>query len=256
MTIHNKSYSSIRATLVKKLHPLLEPYGIIKETIADAVEKSLAEINDGCDIQPWLLSLVFWKIFDYKYFLLINPRTPSGNEVSFNVITAAHLLWREALQVAATRGRDDIEAAEALIRVVNVIADSRSRCKHSRIRNITNYIFTGYLNELSRITGKVGSVHLRNLADSHSDDGDFIARMENTLLWNEILAKLPEKEQAIAVFRYILGYSYKETATMMGLSCSYVRKILSRGIQKYVGAVCGNTAQQFTRKRLMQEKRS
>ena len=251
-----RKYNKIKTRLVKKIQPLLEPYGIDEETIVDAIEESLSEIHgDESCVSSWLLSMVFWKIFDDKYFLSINPRTPAGNAVPFNVLIAAHVMWHEALHAAAMRGIDDIDAADTLVRVVNVMADRLACGKCAPIRSIHGYMFTGYLNRLNRLAGKIGNVRICDLypTDLLSDDGAFVVSVENRVLRNEILAKLPPKEQAAAFFHYVWGYSYKETATMLGLSYSAVRMILTRGIRKYAGSVCGNRERRVARKRLTQE---
>lgn len=252
-----RKYGRMKTRLVSKMQPLLKSYGIEKETIVDAIEKSLWEINGaGRNIQPWLLSLIFWKIFDDKCFLLIKPRTPAGNAVSFDVLAAAHAMWREAQQVAATRGMDGIDAAEALISVVNFIADRIAHGNCASIRDIPKYMFSGYVNELKRNAGKIGIVRLHELnpADAPSDEGAFIKKVENRILRDEILAILPEREKDVAIFHYIMGYSCEETATKMALSYSAVRKILSRDMKKHAESVCGNRKRRVTRKRSTQEK--
>ena len=252
-----RNFSRMKSRLINKIQPALESYGIEKETIVDAIEKSLMERNaDESKIQPWLLSLILWKIFDDKCFLLINPRTPAGNAVSFDVLAAAHVMWREAQEIAATRGLDDVDAAEALIRIVNIVADRLAHGKCAPIRNISNYLFTGYLNELTKYAAQIGNVYIHevNPRVSSSDNGAFLDKIEKLILRDEILEKLPDREKEAAALHYFMGYSCKETATIMGLSDSAVRMILTRGIRKHAGSVCGNRKRHVAPKRSTQKK--
>jgi len=229
-TINNKR-ARMKNRLFRKIQPFLEQYKIDNETIVNAIEKSFEEINrDDGSIQPWLLSLVFRKIFQEKCLLLINSLTPSGNVVSFDILTAAHGMWRHAQQAAANRGMDDMDAAKAMIHIVYVIADRLAQGVGEPIRNIRKFMFKGYMNELKRIARKAGIVKPPARETSAvSDDGDFIEALENAILCGELFDKLSPKLQTAASLRYEWGYSCAETAMILGLSYSAVRQALSRG---------------------------
>jgi hypothetical protein len=157
MTRFMKHNNELKAWLIAELQLLLEPFGIRKETIIDAVEKMLKELErDGNNVNAWLVPMVLAKIFETKGFLLINPLTPAGNAIPFNVLTAAYALWRDAQKTAVMRGVDELDAVETLIRVVHSITDRLARGDGKQIRNIQNYMFTGYRKKLRRIAAKIG----------------------------------------------------------------------------------------------------
>ena len=200
MKENENRHARMKAWLIRKIQPSIEPYGIRQETIANAVEESLREIKrDGSDIKPWLMSLIFWKIFDEKSFLPINLQTPAGNTVSLDVLTAAHALWGKARQAAVMLGVDDVDVTEALVYVVYVIADRLARGKGASIRNIHKYLFKGWLNKLKRVAGKIGIARCNDLKDD-SDGGAFITAVENLILCDEILASCLRKKKTLLFF--------------------------------------------------------
>ena len=243
--------AEMKARLIGEIQSLLEPCGIKRETVVTAVEKSLREIKrNGSSVQTWLLPLTFWKIFKSKGFLLINPKTPTGNVIPFDVLIAAYAIWREAQQKAVTCGLDELDAVNALIRVVNVLTDRRARGNCTKINNLSRYMFAGYMRELKRIVEKIGVVHPRNLdgKEPDSDDGAFFDALENAILYDEAVCGLSAKEEAAVTFRYVKGYSFEETAEIMGLSNNAVRQLLTRARRK-LREIYGKNGRRIARKR-------
>ena len=234
MKKNTKKYAGMKIRLFRKIQPFLEQYGIENETIVDAIERAFEEMN-RCDgsIQPWLLSLVFRKIFEDKGILLINLRTPAGNKVSLDVLTAAHAMWLVAQRAADKRGMDELDAAQAMIHIVYVVADRLAQGAGAPIRNIRKFIFKGYMNELKRIARKAGIVYQpAGETRSVSDDGAFIAALEDAMLCDELFGKLSPRLETAASLRYKWGYNCEETAAILGLSNSAARQALSRGFRE------------------------
>jgi DNA-directed RNA polymerase specialized sigma24 family protein len=231
--------------LIHEMQSILKPFGTGRETIADAVEQSLAEINrDGCSIDPWLLTLVFWKIFDSRGFLLINHKTQAGNEISLDIITAAYAIWNEARQKAFDCGLDELDAEQALIRVVHALADSRSRGKNAQIHNLCRYIFAGYIKELKRAVKKMGVVPPpdSNGNEPVSDDGAFFVVINNDIACAKIMSGLTAKEDEAVTIHCIMGCGLEETAEALGISYSAVRQVLCRAFRKMRKATGKNKA--------------
>jgi len=229
----------MKEQLWEKLLPLLNPYKITEEAIVYAFEKSLEEIKrDGSSSQHWLLSLVFWKIFEYEYLLVIPSRTTAGNTISLEVLTVAHAMWQEAQRAAVKRGLDDMAASDAMIYVVCAVADRLAHEKDALIDDLEKYIFAGYMRRLKRIAEKAGIVHPKKLKVKRavSDDGAFQVILENAILCGQLLGNLTETEENAAIMRYLMGYSCKETAKILGLSNNAARKALCTGLQKSFGA--------------------
>ena len=246
--------TGIKARLINELQALLEPYGIRKEAIVNAVEKSLQEIKrDGSNIDYWLLPLVFWKCFESRGFLLIDPKTPSGNAIPLDVHASAYAVWREAQQKAISCGLDELDADNALVRVVHGLADCRARGKCAQIKNLRNYVFAGYMKELARIVEKIGiapSTDYKNI-EPDSDDGKYFDAIENNILYKKIVSGLSEKEEDAVKFRHVVGCSFAEMAELMGLSNSAARQILSRArrkIRKIYGKMRASEYKKTTRK--------
>jgi hypothetical protein len=220
-------------SLIRKIQPLVEPLGIRKDTLTDAFKESLKEIErDGCSVHPWLLPLVFWKIFDAKGFLLIDQRTPAGNAILFDVMTTAYAMWRDAERKAAFRGMDELDASDALIHVVHILSDRHAAGKGRKIRNIRRYMFAVYSRVLTRLAEKLGIGYRKIINPLFSDDGDFVGRLENTMFCDEVTKGLSAKEEDAAGLRYVMGCSCEETAERMGMSNCAARKLVSRALKK------------------------
>ena len=230
----NKKHVGLIKRLFRKIQPFLKKYGIEDKAIIDAIEKSFEEVKrEGCRINPWLLALVFCKIFEDKCFLLIDRRTPAGNTVSFDVFIEAHAIWRAAQRAAAKRGIDELDAAQAMIRIVYTVADRLAQNTAAPIRDIDKYLFTGYINELKRIARKTGILrHKTDKLRSTSDDGAFIEALENAILCGELFGRLSPKLETAAALRYQWGYSCAEAAEKLGSSNSAARQALSRGFRE------------------------
>ena len=231
-----KKYLRIKARLFNKMQPFIKQYGIKDQTLLNAIEKSFREINcDERNLQPWLLSLVFLEIFDNKCFLLIQPRTKAGNAVSFEVLTAAYSIWREAQILAIIRGLDDLDAAEAMSRTVHSVTDHIARDTGNPIRDMQKYLFTSFIHALKRVAKKAGIARHPEWNPDISDEGAFIAALEKALLCKEIMRGMSRKVRKIADSRHMMGYSCKETAVLIGTSDCAARKTLSRGVRKVFG---------------------
>ena len=217
----------------------IEQRGKRKETVISAVKESLNELKrDGCPVYPWLMPLTFEKIFGG--FLLINPQTPTGNEIPADVLTTAYSMWSKARLEAEDRGIDETDAAEALLHVVHVVADRLARGKNKPIHDLRSYMSTGYLNRLKLIAKKIGVVPPNLNPQEPSDDGAFSAALEAAMLCEEISRGLSAKECEAVYFRFKLGCRYAETAALMGISSSAARQIVRRALKKMLDAYTRN----------------
>ena len=70
-----------------------------------------------------------------------------------------------------------------------------------------------------------------------SDQGAFMEALESGVLCRELLNAMPPRARSVAISRYILGYSWKETAESLGTSINAAQKALSSGIRNAFG-VC------------------
>jgi hypothetical protein len=163
--------------------------------------------REGSNAKSWLLPLVFCKIFDDNSFFLIDTHTPAGNDIPFDVLTAAYTMWREAKRAAVLRGMDDLDAVEALSSVVNIVTDRISRSNGAVIRNMQTYMRTVYSNELKRLAEKIGIIHFDDFKTGEriSDDGAFFDALENGMTHDELLIGLSEKEKEATGFHYVAG---------------------------------------------------
>ncbi len=105
------------------------------------------------------------------------------------------------------------------------------------------YIYVSYRNAILEIAGIQGT-HRTVYVDmatwiarrKTSDQGAFIGAIEDGILCSELLNAMPSKYKTAAVARYILGYSWQETAEAMGTTVNTAQKELSLGIRQAVGA--------------------
>ena len=232
--------TTVKRNLFEIIKPYLAPYKIHREKLTTAIDEALRDAGETTENIPGeILPLIFWKVFGCESILWIDLETPAGNIVPFDILATAHAMWYDAQRVAHKRGLDGVDAAEALTEAVNTIVDGISDGNAPEIHDMRKYIFVCCAHALSRIAAKAGGIRprCRGRKKDLSDDGAFMASLENAILCRELLSVMPPNVQEAAILRYALGYSCKETAEEIGTSNNAVRKALSAGIRKAFG-VC------------------
>jgi len=68
-----------------------------------------------------------------------------------------------------------------------------------------------------------------------SDRGSFLEVLESGIHCRELLDAMPPKGKSVAYTRYIVGYSWRETAGALGSSVNAAQKALSTGVRKALG---------------------
>jgi len=224
--------------LFRKIGPFLAPYKINREKLTAAIEKAFRDTGEITET-PEILPLIFGRVFDSENILWIDPNTPAGNIVTFDILATAYAMWRDAQLVAFGRGLDDVDAAEALTKVVHKIADRIVGGIASKIGNMRKYMFVCYVHAMTLTASKHGVVrsHSRRKRKDISDDGDFIESLDNVILCRELLGYMPDTSRRATILRYAFGCSCKETAEEIGISNSAARKAISFGLKKAFG-VC------------------
>jgi len=251
-----KDESSIKEKIgyscIDEIQPLLEPHGVRQEILAKALNEALLEIRDKPDNGPpeeqrkLLLGLVLWKIFAKGSALWITLRTQAGNAVPPELLIAAYAVWKDAMNLAAKHGIDNAAAAESLVQVTHATADQMAKhgqdSEKGEIRDIRKYVFASYMYSIFALSAKQGS----NRTD-YVDMGEWIARrefsdrgafeeaVESEILCNELLQAMPPRGRSIAVARYILGYSWPETAGALDTTVNAAQKALSTAVRQALG---------------------
>lgn len=238
--------------LFQEMRCLLAPHGVRPEALAAAfndVTRNQARTGFEAvrDLREPLAGLVLWRLFGRESALWIHSKTQAGNEVTTDLLVAAYTMWTSAVNVASKQGVDSAAAAGALAQAVHATADKHAKnLQHpdlEPIGDIRKYIFASYMYSIYRMTRKEGvqQVEYVDMAEwvarrELSDQGAFLAALESRILCREVLEAMPPKGKSVAVARYILGYSWTETAGAMNSSVNTVQKALSSGIRKAVGA--------------------
>ena len=230
-----ENQTTAKNDLFTKIQPFLAPYRKRKKKLEAAIRNAFREIEINT-VQPETLSMVFWKIFGGDSILWIDEPTSAGNNVPFDVMATAYAMWWDAQQVAFKRGLDDVDAAEAMTQVVHHIADRLADKNAPVIRNIRNYMFVSYVRTLEQIDTHYVGARRRKPKKQISDSGAFLAALENAILCDEILSFMPTQLREMAIFKYMLGYSFDELAAAVDSSSVAVRKAVSSGIRKAFGA--------------------
>jgi DNA-directed RNA polymerase specialized sigma24 family protein len=252
--IESELGSEIVCSLIKEFQALLAQHGVGGETVLTAFNEALLEIsstkirNSIEELRSFMLGMVVWKIFARESSLWINPKTKAGHDVPLDLMVAAYSVWRNALNLAAKQGVDAAAAAEAFVQVTHATADrivGGGRDKSSgEVRNARNYMFAAFMHLISRTTAKQGQKHTDYVDTDQwlaqwefSDRGAFTEALESGVLCRELLNAMPPKARSVAIARYILGYSWEETAKSLGTSINAAQKALSSGIRNAFG-VC------------------
>jgi len=239
--------------LIEEIGPLVARHGVGPETLAGALDQALLEVGaSGKDqevsaeeLRSSLLGLVLWTIFGRGPW--IRSKTEAGHEVPLDVLVTAYAMWGKAVKLAAKYGVDTAAAADALATAAHAVteklAGSGQEGVGKEICDIGNYLFATYMNLIIGIAGKQGSsqtdyvdmddwVATRDL----SDKGSFLQVVESGIHCGEFLDAMPPKGRSVAYARYIVGYSWRETAGLLGSSVNAAQKALSAGVRKALGA--------------------
>jgi DNA-directed RNA polymerase specialized sigma24 family protein len=241
---------------VEEIRPMLARYGVEEETLARALEEARLEVRtsgkgkkgSGQELRSRILSLVLWKIFGKGSAPWISSRTQAGNETSQDVLVAAYSQWEEAVNLAAKHGVDTAAAAEALAAATHATSDrlavSGEQTEGKEICDVRKYLFTSYMHRIFHIAGKQGStqtdyIDMESWVSSRklSDKSTFLQRLDNGIYCREFLDAMPPKAKSVAIARYVLGYSWPETAGALDSSVSAVQKALSTGVRTAI-ATC------------------
>jgi DNA-directed RNA polymerase specialized sigma24 family protein len=155
---------------------------------------------------------------------------------------------------------DAAAAAEAFVQVTHATADriigGGRKEGIGAVRNARNYIFAAFMHLISRIAAKQGLTHT-DYVDTDawlakwrfSDQGNFMQALESGVLCRELLNAMPPRARSVAIARYILGYSWEETAESLGTSINAAQKALSSGIRNAFG-VCMRELKKMGRYRI------
>ena len=238
--------------LIEEIGPLVARHGVGPETLAGALDQALLEVGasgkdkEVCaeELRSCLLGLVLWKIFGRGPW--IRSKTGAGHEVPPDVLVTAYAMWGKAESLATRYGVDAAAAAEALAAAAHAIteklAGSGQEEKGKEICDIGNYLFATYMNLIIGIAGKQGSsqtdyVDMDDWVASRdlSDRGSFLEALESGIHCRELLDAMQPKGKSVAYTRYIVGYSWRETAGALGSSVNAAQKALSAGVRKALG---------------------
>jgi DNA-directed RNA polymerase specialized sigma24 family protein len=226
------------------------------ETLAGAFKDALLEVDEkkkggeetAEGLRSSFLGLILWKIFAKGDTLWIDSETEAGNAVTLELLVVAYTMWENAVNLASKYGVDTAAAAEALAQATHAAADQLARNRQDpdgkEIRDIRKYVFASYMYSVFNIAGKQGSDQTEYVdmgdwkADRKlSDQGAFLEALESGILCREFLDAMPPKGRSVAIARYILGYSWPETAGALGTPINTAQKALSAGVRKAFG-VC------------------
>ncbi len=244
----------ISTSLLEELQPHLSPLGVTPGHLARIIKAALKEVDEkarpACATadapRSSLQALVLWKIFARGSGLWIGFRTETGNEVTLDLLVAGYSVWRSALNLAARQNIDAAAAADALVQVTHATADQLARIEQDssreEIRDLRAYVFASFMHAISEIAERQGLRRTEYIdmaswiADREvSDHGAFIGALEDGILCRELLEAMPPKGMSVAISRYILGHSWKETADETGSSVNTSQKALSVGIKRALG---------------------
>jgi DNA-directed RNA polymerase specialized sigma24 family protein len=239
------------SSLLKELQPLLAPHGVGPESLSNAIKEALRETGEKYRSSPeqqrtLLIGLILWKVFARDSALWINSETEAGNGVSLDLLVTAYSMWRNAVNLASKHALDAVSAAEVLAQATHTTADQLAKTgpnsDSGEIRDIRKYLFASYMYAIFNIAGKQGTTQTDYVDMSDwisnrelSDRGAFLEAVESGILCKELLEAMPPKGRSVAIARYILGYSWPETAGALDSSVNAAQKALSAGIRKALG---------------------
>jgi DNA-directed RNA polymerase specialized sigma24 family protein len=235
--------------VIKEIQPLIASRGVATEALSSAFEESLLEIgerskrNPAEEIRSRLIGLILWKLFGREAAFWINAQTKAGNQVPLDLLVAAYSVRKNASILARKHSMDSMAAAKILIQVTHdaadLIANNKRDSESAGIRDACHYIYTAYVYSIRRIVAnrgpwEMGYIDIDELVTKQdcSDEGAFLEVLDAGILCRELLNAMQPRGRSVAIARYILGYSWPETADSLGTSINAAQKALSIGIRK------------------------
>ena len=193
----------------------------------------------------------FFSGWSFGIFLRAGPRFGSvpepkpGMKYRWMCKSLTFAMWESAVNLAARYRVDTAIAAEALTAATYATTDrlaGSGRETDGKIRDVRNYLFATYMYRIFDIARKQSPSQAnyvdmkRWVANSRvSDNWTFLEGLENTIYCREFLDAMPPKAKSVAIARYVLGYSWPETAGALGSTVNAAQKALSVGVRKTIG---------------------
>ena len=165
----------------------------------------------------------------------IRPTDGRGLELDERVLDAARRLWRWAYYHVDTELHDAPCAAE-LLEEVAVEVSGRLQAEPEIARNLTGYLITSFrhrvLSQLLENNRLVYEGLLRELEANHQLRApDWTQRVEAKLWLKFFVSFLPHPVQHMLHYR-MLGFSWEEIGSSMGLSAKQAKKRFHYGVKK------------------------
>jgi hypothetical protein len=238
--------------LLDEIQPVVAPYGFDAKTLAKAFRETLLEIGESKtrssseDFRFCFIGLTLWRLFASGDSLWIDAKTRAGNLVPVDLMVATYSIWKNAVKIAAKNGIDPAIAAEILTEVTDSVADRMARSEldpeAEKIRDIHQYLFASFIYSIQHFAKRQGFDQTRsvNMAEwiaerELSDRGVFQELLESKILCKELLHAMPPRGRSVMISRHVLGFSWSETAVLMGSSINAAQKALSVGIRNSFG---------------------
>ena len=142
------------------------------------------------------------------------------------------------LNTGSIRAAAEEALAAATHATADKLASSGEGTEREEIRDVRNYLFATYMYRIFDIAGKQGSsqtdyVDMENWVSNRklTDKGTFLDGLESGIYCRELLDAMPPRAKSVAIARYVLGYSWPETAGALDSSVNAAQKALSNGVQ-------------------------
>jgi DNA-directed RNA polymerase specialized sigma24 family protein len=241
--------------LREEIRLLVHLYDVRTAALDKAFEEALWEFGGGTttgesrgeERRSRLLGIVLYKLFVANSPLWIRARTASGNEVPTELLVAAYAIWQEAEAFAERCNVDAAVAAEALAEATHAVADGAARNgwrdrKGEEIKDVGNYLFQTFGNRIVFIAGQAGLFRTDHMdmmdyfaEVQQSDKGLLLNGVESGIFCREVIDAMPPRGRSVAILRYMIGYTWPETAEALGITVGAAQKALSVGFKKVQG---------------------
>ena len=175
----------------------------------------------------------------------IRPQDKRGRPLDARVYIASRHLWPWAYRHVEIELHDGARAAELLEEVAMEVS-ARLRAEPEVERNLSGYLITAFHHrvraQLLRDSRLAYEGLLFDLEENHRPRApDWIAAMETKLALDFLVSYLPHQTKHMLNFR-TLGFSWKETARLTGLTVEQAKSRFYYAVQKAYETLLANQA--------------
>jgi DNA-directed RNA polymerase specialized sigma24 family protein len=187
--------------------------------------------------------------------LWISETDEHGNQVSREVVEAAHRIWSRVLQYVRLEGRDLAPAAEILESACHCVSRvMRRNRQRNHIRNIDSYLYWAFVRGYNRRMVREARIQYVKSVETFADariqpDHNWVSMLDNEIQFKQLLGYMDPKTRHM-LMRRISGDSWAEIGESLGINTHNAEVQFANGIKKARSRLFGQGSDTIRRGKL------